>query len=266
MEKKNNSLDIFGLGEYGAALKIAVEKGFAGAEAILSRICLPAAEEFGQLVKDRVRLWRLNNAIKVIQKAGDKISFGEDGFKLEAHPKVVLGIIEGSSLEEDENLQNMWAGLLAATALQQNAKNDTNILFVEILKKLTINQATIINFICTNCKKVKDENGLFWAEHIELSENEIYQITGSTDFYRIDAELDQLVNMGLIQGGSLTDQHGAGFCFNYGKRAAQLEPSALALNLFVKCHGYNGSVIDFFPITQIAPPPQQVQILASKGE
>lgn len=250
--------DLLGIGK---PTEIIVEK----ACTFLGAICMPAAEELGLWFQDKVRLWRLKNAISVIDKAKGRLEFGAEGFRLEAHPKVVLGILDSCSLEEDDLLQEMWAGLIVSNCKDKDGKKeDSDILYVEMLKKLTSKQARILNYICKECKKVKDSNGLFWAHHIELSSDDIFQIVGSTDLYKIDAEIDQLVNFGLIQkGDSFSDPHGAGFCFRSEKLAAQLEPSPLALNLFVKCQGYEGNVVEYFQITEIAPPPTKLAILTS---
>ena len=40
-----------------------------GAAAFLSRVCLPAAEEFGRALRDRISAWRAKNAAQVLNKA-----------------------------------------------------------------------------------------------------------------------------------------------------------------------------------------------------
>jgi hypothetical protein len=52
-----------GLKPFGEATKILAQGTVDGASAFLSRICLPAAEEFGIVLKDQVRHWRNQNVI-----------------------------------------------------------------------------------------------------------------------------------------------------------------------------------------------------------
>ena len=51
---KRDTADIFGLAPSGEAIKISVEKSFDAAQSVLSRICLPAAEELGLMFQDNL--------------------------------------------------------------------------------------------------------------------------------------------------------------------------------------------------------------------
>ena len=53
-ENQSQSLDVLGIKPVGEAITTAVKGTVDGAAAFLSRICLPAAEEFGLLLRDRV--------------------------------------------------------------------------------------------------------------------------------------------------------------------------------------------------------------------
>ena len=176
MEEKNKyTVDIFGLAPYGEAIKISVEKSFEAAQAILSRICLPAAAELGLMFQDKVRYWRLNNIIKIIEKSEEKMDFGGEKLVLSAHPRVVKEIMENGSWCDDETLQEMWAGLIASSCDKNNGE-DINLLFVNTLKNLTSNQAKILNYICENCQMEVDKNDFIYAEHIELDLDQIHEI------------------------------------------------------------------------------------------
>lgn len=61
--------DIFGLRPFGEATKIVAKGTMEGMGAFLGRICLPAAEEFGLLLRDKVGQWRAKNAACVTAKA-----------------------------------------------------------------------------------------------------------------------------------------------------------------------------------------------------
>jgi hypothetical protein len=53
MNQENKSLDILGIKPIGNAIESLTDGFVSGASAFLSRICLPAAEEFGLLLRDR---------------------------------------------------------------------------------------------------------------------------------------------------------------------------------------------------------------------
>ena len=65
--------------------------------------------------------------------------------------------------------------------------------------------------------------------------NVLEKITECSDFHRIDRELDHLRSLELIQGG-----------FDPHSTSADITPSALALQLYVRSQGYIGSPVDYF--------------------
>lgn len=252
MEEKNkNTVDIFGLAPYGEAIKISVEKSFEAAQSVLSRICLPAAEELGLMFQDKVRYWRLNNIIKIIQKSEGKMDFSDEKLTLSAHPRVVKEIMENGSWCDDETLQEMWAGLIASSCDKNNG-DDINLLFVNTLKNLTSNQAKILNYICDNCQMEVDKNGFIFAEHIDLDLEQIYQILGVQEIHKIDTEFDNMSSADLLSGGPLIG-HARGFSFGSNELKAQLEPTPFAIALFIKSKGFKGTPKEYYNLEYIEP-------------
>lgn len=244
-ENEQKPTDILGIAPYGEAIKTTVEKGFEGAQALLSRICLPVAGELGLLLQDKLRHWRLKNIIKILNKSEGLIDFKNDKLILSAHPRVVNEIIENGSWCDDEELQNMWAGLIA-TSCNEKLGDDSNLLFVNTLKNLTSRQAKILNYICENCTLKIDTNDLVFANHLELGVDELKKIVDFESIHEIDVELDYLRSNELIMMDS--PAHGAGLIFGQDSIVAHLEPSPFALALFVKSKGFNGSTNDYFKI------------------
>lgn len=70
---EDKGLDLLGIKPIAEAGKIAVERTLDGIEAVLSRICLPAAEELGLLLRDRVSQWRANNLLAVIRRTEEML-------------------------------------------------------------------------------------------------------------------------------------------------------------------------------------------------
>jgi hypothetical protein len=252
MEEKNkNTVDIFGLAPYGEAIKISVEKSFEAAQSVLSRICLPAAEELGLMFQDKVRYWRLNNIIKIIQKSEGKMDFDNEKLTLSAHPRVVKEIMENGSWCDDETLQDMWAGLIASSC-DKNDGEDINLLFVNTLKNLTSNQAKILNYICENCPMEVDKNGFIYANHIDLDLNQLHGIIGVQDIHKMDTEFDNMANADLLNGGSLIG-HARGFSIGSKELKAQFEPSAFAIALYIKSKGYKGTPKEYYKLEYKEP-------------
>src|SRR5688572_28538552 len=89
-----------------------IEKGIDAAKDFLGKLIMPAVEETGLLVKDRVTMWRFNNQIKMLNKAKaicDKYEINPKNISL----KLVAPLLEYSGMEEDDAMQNKWAILLS---------------------------------------------------------------------------------------------------------------------------------------------------------
>jgi hypothetical protein len=95
------------MGEADDALKI-IDK----AADLLHKLAGPMAEEFGALFGDKVRVYRVKNLVATIQKT-ERI-LRDAGLPANAVPsRLLLPIVENSSVEDNETLQEMWAGLLS---------------------------------------------------------------------------------------------------------------------------------------------------------
>lgn len=96
----------------------------------------PSFDEIGGMISDHVKLRRLKNQIKIFSKA--QILLKENNIDpKKVNLKVLAPLIELSSYEEEESLQDKWASLIV-NILEHNS----NILF----------QQNCIN-ILTNCRQ-----------------------------------------------------------------------------------------------------------------
>ena len=108
---ESKSLDILGIKPVGDAISKLTTALVDGSAAFLSRICLPASEEFGLLLRDKVSSWRAANLVAMLENAEKKVADNNlDG--LHAHPRIVSSILEEGSWIDDVVVQDMWAGLL----------------------------------------------------------------------------------------------------------------------------------------------------------
>lgn len=241
---EDKSLDILGIKPIGNSIESVTTGVVAGASSFLSRICLPAAEEFGLLLRDRVGLWRANNAAAIASRA-EKLLGASAEQPLHAHPRIVANVIELGSWSDSEEVQEMWAGLLAS-ACTPDGRDDSNLMFLDLLAKLTVSQARLFDFICSNCKKTVAPAGWILSKDFSLSLDDLKRITGLTDFHRIDLELDHFRSLGL-----LNDMQGG---FNPYSTQADVAPSALALQMFVRCRGSAADPIAYYDAKPQEPP------------
>ncbi len=116
MADEDKSLDILGIKPVAESVNTVTKGSVDGASAFLSRICLPAAEEFGLLLKDKVSGWRAKNAVEIANKAQVLLEQQAGGLTISAHPRIIYSTIESGSWAEDDFMQNFWAGLLASSS------------------------------------------------------------------------------------------------------------------------------------------------------
>src|SRR5437879_4763381 len=89
--------------------------------AIVKRMLGPAVDELAEMWRDQVRLYRYERQLKCVEKAEQMAQ--EAGYTPQAvPPKILFPLLEGASFEEDENLHDMWAALLANAASPENAE------------------------------------------------------------------------------------------------------------------------------------------------
>jgi len=237
VKNKNSGLDILGIQPISKAIDTTVEKSFQGVEGFLQKVCVPALEELGLMIRDKIRNWRLKNILQIIEKSKGKLNFQDEQLqlKIQAHPRVALGIIDNGSIVDNEELQDMWAGLFASSCTKEG-QDDENLIFVNLLKQLTIVEAKILNYSCPLCQKILYKNGLISGDEVYIDFKSLTEISGVSEFYRLDRELDHLRTLGLIGDNDFT---GGGFSIYDDHLIADITPTTLALNFYVKCQGHN---------------------------
>jgi hypothetical protein len=131
----------------------------------------------------------------------------------------------------------MWGGLLASSC-SPDGKDDSNLIFMNLLSQLTTLQVRILNHACEKVEKSVTPAGLITPDSILLIDiPTIKTIAGHNNIHRLDRELDHLHGLGLIRGG-----------FDIRSQYVDITPNALALNLYVRCQGFTGSAVEFFKV------------------
>jgi len=238
----HKSIDLLGIKPFADSLKIGTQALVDGAAAFLGRICLPVAEEFGLSLKDRVHQYRETNKVIMLQKAENKLNKFSTEEGKSAHPRLVGEILNHGSWVENEAVQDMWAGLLAS-ACTEDGQDDSNLIFINILSQLTRVQAAVLNYGGENSKKILSKAGWITCEMpLIVNLEKLQDVTDSTDFHRLDRELDHLRSLELI-GSNMS---GGGF--SPSSTDADLTPTGLALQMYVRCQGFIGPPNDYFGI------------------
>lgn len=99
--------------------------------------------ETGQLFVDRARWLRLEQAAEIVERA--RIQLERAGAEpRKVAPKVLVAILEGASLEDDEDLRDMWAGMLASAA----AGSPLGVQYPKLLAEMGSDEVRILETAC----------------------------------------------------------------------------------------------------------------------
>jgi len=225
--------DVLGIGPVAKAAERVTDATVGGAEAFLSRICLPVAEELGLLLRDKVHAWRANNLLRIAAKAERVLAVANPGQGKHAHPRLVAGIVDQGSWSEADEVQELWAGLLASSCTD-DGKDDSSLMFIDILGRLTVSQVCALNHSCKNTRVELSPAGWLLGQGPILNLEGLKKVTGLQDVQRIDRELDHLRTIGVLNEGS------GGF--RIASTEADLSPSPLGLQMYARCNGYRDPV------------------------
>jgi hypothetical protein len=93
-------------------VKAGVDAALAPLKDFANRLFGPAIDELGGILADPIKIYRFKRSVRLLEKV--KRVCDENGFEPKAVPlKTLLPILENASLEDDEDLHDRWANLLA---------------------------------------------------------------------------------------------------------------------------------------------------------
>jgi hypothetical protein len=230
--------DLLGIAPAGRAVERVTDSVLSGAEALLAKICFPAAEEFGLLLRDKVSRWRQQNVLSTVEKAQPLLQAAAEN--RHGPPRLIVESLNHASWADREEVQQMWAGLLASSCTP-DGKDDSNWIFINLLGQLTGMQVHILKAACEEATKMVTASGLIGAHNLGRTADELVALTGCGDVQRIDRELDHLRVLGLIE---------AGFLPGSGKPPyADIHPTPLALHLYVRAQGSLQNPVEYFGLS-----------------
>jgi len=125
-----------------------LDKGLEIAKDFVDKLIMPTVEETGLFLKDHLTMWRFSNQLKMLNKAKslcEKHNIKTKKISL----KVLAPLLDYSSLEEDETMQDKWAILL--TNLIDSQQNIENHVFPYILSQLSSNEFYPMEETYDNC-------------------------------------------------------------------------------------------------------------------
>lgn len=267
----DSSLDVFGAKPLAKAVEKAADRTVDGVSSFFGAICMPAAEEFGLLLRDKIAAYRTKNLADIAAKTQAKLEHQKLQPSGEASPQLIRQVIEDASWTGDPTIQSMWAGLLAI-ASTANAAADDSLIYTDTLKRLTPFQAQLINKVygdprCCSMRRpgIPNEGPSFHPENPlvysastvlkvfpgdlativpihKVTHEQVLEEENSWGIAlgRFRPQIDALATLGLI--------HEVSYLRN-GSEGIKIEPSLKGLDFYMRCLGYSVYPLEAFLVT-----------------
>jgi Abortive infection alpha len=100
----------------------------------------PSGRELGEMVADRLRFWRWRQAVKIMERAAE-IKKAKKRQQVDVPLKFFLPFVEESSKEDNDDLAEFWATLLATAG---DKTTGFDLLCIDILKKMGRDEARLL--------------------------------------------------------------------------------------------------------------------------
>lgn len=111
----------------------------------LAKVTREPVEAVTGILTDRLRFMRWERQVRLVDRSREIML--ERGIGEECRPvppKIALPIVENASVEDNDELQDLWANLLVS-ALDPNRPDSIRIAFIDILKQLEVVDVHVLN-------------------------------------------------------------------------------------------------------------------------
>jgi hypothetical protein len=158
---------------------------------IVKRIAGPLADEIGESLALIAKPYRIMLSVKMFQKTQRMLK--EAGITPQAvPPRLFLPILEGASIQDDDDLHSRWAALLANAATSPTLIHPS---YIEILKQLTPQEAQLLDRLYDHCLKKRTKLARPWVDLISWAERERRSSAGENP----EEAFETLIRLGLVQ-------------------------------------------------------------------
>jgi hypothetical protein len=210
----------------------------ARAVAFLKRICPAATNELNLLFREGLSNLRIRNSIEIALHAEEILAGEPDGDKMRAPKNIVLRITENGSWSDSTLTQRLWAGLLAC-ACKAGGQDQSTIGYIETLSQLATMHSRLFDAACTRAAKIIGADGTVSAQPLAFTADQLIEITEAHDLMRVDRNLTQLSDLGLIY------QRVKSKYFTWAEDA-NVTPTSLGLEMYARCQGHIGAASDYY--------------------
>lgn len=197
---------------------------FARAFAFLQKVAPSAGEEIQGVITRAMSLERIERAIEIVFAAESLFSAQKTVPMIDVPPPLIRQILEEGSRVADEQLQRYWAGMLTSTCLD-SPDSTANAAYVTLLSELAPIHIRILDAAGWRGIQAGWKPGVTLCDSVYCTTKEIKEITGVESFSEIEAALDFLDRLGLLEMNVKI----------FGQERLNLTPTLLGLKFYARC-------------------------------
>ena len=179
------------------------------AELFIKKLLGPSINETGQMIADQIRYRRFRNQVIIFSKANDLLK--KNGIEPKhINLKMLHPLMEYSSLEEDESLQDIWANFIANISTYES-ESSLNLKCINVLKEITPDEVLFLDYFFSRFKVKEKETLDKWANSPILKTIKAVSADNSVfapwehlnalniDQKKVDLFIDRLASAGLMK-------------------------------------------------------------------
>lgn len=155
----------------------------------ITRPLAPLGEEAVGIALDWARYWRYRNALRIRDRVNELHRERGITTKVPIPPRLGIPLLDAASMEDDPNLQELWAGL-AANATDPNRRQDAKKIFTHVLSNIEPIDTTILDYL------IKHHRSNGKGEEIKIEDVAATLGINST---KIQASLHNLARLGCLR-------------------------------------------------------------------
>ncbi len=195
----------------------------------LCRICQSGAEEAILLLGGQFGNEHMESLAKIALAAEKQLAAEPEFDRRRADPKLVANILRNGSWASDENILQLWAGLLVSSC-SVDEPDDANQVFVNLLIHIVPEMARILIYACQRAMISAQGAEISPSSAFVITTEELIALTGVSEIARNATSIALLFNLGL--GRKLPD-----FTSYQVFEKFDIAPTRLGLELYKHCHG-----------------------------
>jgi len=205
---------------------------FTKALAFLLRIAPAAENRILKLITEDLVHERAERAIEIVLKAEEMLASQGCAPRKNVSADLIARILEDGSKTRGGEMEQCWAGVLAASS-QEGSGDEENIIYAELLSKLDVVHILILAVGSSRAMQMGWRPGYIFPRSLLCTADEIKKFTGKRDLTVIERNLHHLYEVGLLE---LTVKEVPFAQLEY----ANITPTTLGMCLYARCSGQIG--------------------------